>query len=60
MFTLHLGKPEERDFGRLIIGGYDEKAIEKAETKRRGPADTSLERTKDGIFWMSINSSLYW
>lgn len=56
MFSLHGLK----DNPRLVIGGYDEAAIEKANTKRTGLNDFSKERTDDGIFWMYINSNIYW
>lgn len=56
MFSLHL-KPDD---SRLIIGGYSEDAIALAGTKRTGTDDLSKERTPDGIFWMYLNSNIYW
>lgn len=44
----------------MIIGGYDEKAITDAGTKKSGPNDMSKNKTDDGIFWMYINSPIYW
>lgn len=60
MFTLHLGGLKELSNGRLVIGGYDEKAIIAADTKLKGYSDKSKSRTPDGIFWMYINSDIHW
>lgn len=59
MFSLHLGKKED-DVSKMVIGGYDEAVIERAGTKLSGPDDKSRYKTKDGIFWMDINSNVYW
>lgn len=56
MFSLHLSG----DRPKLVIGGYDEKVIEEAGTKRSGPEDQSKDKTDDGIFWMFLNSDIYW
>ena len=45
----------------MIIGGYDESKILEKGTRRGhydDPADPT--KTKDGIFWMYINSRFYW
>ena len=44
----------------MIIGGYDETIIEKMDTKKSGSDDVNPRKTKDGIFWMEINSNSYW
>jgi hypothetical protein len=46
----------------MIIGGYDEKAIEARGTKRDGSEEDkhNSRKTDDGIFWMPLNSAHYW
>ena len=44
----------------MVIGGYDEDLIEKAGTKWSSGDDKSKNKSKDGIFWMNINSNIYW
>ena len=51
MFSLYLR--DEFEESKMLIGGYDEHAIEMRGTKRNGLTDTDdMSKTDDGIFWM--------
>ena len=60
MFALQLRSSASKEQSRMIIGGYDEAVIARMGTKKSGPDDEDPRKTKDGIFWMDINSNSYW
>jgi len=61
MFSLYFKDQDSPELSKMIIGGYDEKAIETKGTKRNRPEhSTDMTKTDDGIFWMPLNSAHYW
>ena len=60
MFAIHLGHPYGES-SRLVIGAYDTEAVTRRGTKWESQDDVvRKDKTKDGIFWMEINSDRHW
>tara|TARA_B110000285_G_C14516538_1_gene334656 strand:+ start:36 stop:218 length:183 start_codon:yes stop_codon:yes gene_type:complete len=60
MFSLSLKKTSDTEKSKAYIGGYDQSIIDAAETQYKNGDLSNRQKSKDGIFWMNINSYYHW